>query len=72
MTSLSDPIRPDPLPVGPRGGLLGITLCPGKHGPNLTGGHWARDLAADLDAIRDWGATAVLTRAVVLRPLSPA
>jgi ADP-ribosyl-[dinitrogen reductase] hydrolase len=60
-TSLSDPLRIDAVPT-PGGGLIGMTICPGKvqHGA-LDGGDWDRDLGLDLDRIRDWGATAVVT-----------
>jgi protein-tyrosine phosphatase len=44
-------VRIDALPL-PGGGVLGITHCPGRRGG---------DLAADLAAIRAWGATALLT-----------
>jgi protein-tyrosine phosphatase len=47
--------------VGNRGGLLGITLCPGKKAPSLEGFLWDRDLDLDLDEIAGWGAKAVLT-----------
>jgi ADP-ribosyl-[dinitrogen reductase] hydrolase len=37
-------------------------LCPGKHAPSLLAGPpWARDLFADVQAIKTWGATAVVT-----------
>lgn len=42
-------------------GRIGITLCPGKTDPNGRSGAWKRDLTEDLDAIRDWGARAVVT-----------
>jgi len=59
-TSLSHPLRIDTLePVG--SGRLGLTFCPGKFDPNAQTGAWARDLDADLEVIRDWGATAVVT-----------
>jgi protein-tyrosine phosphatase len=58
-TSLTDPLRIDE--VGGGVGRIGICLCPGKRGSSLTGLHWERDLAADLDAIRHWRADAVLT-----------
>ena len=58
-TSETDPLRIAELPVG--GGLVGITLCPGKQGDSVFGAGWARDLASDLTAIRDWGASAVVT-----------
>jgi ADP-ribosyl-[dinitrogen reductase] hydrolase len=38
-----------------------VTFCPGKHDPHAMSGGWDRDLDADLDAIRDWGAAAVVT-----------
>ena len=58
-TSETDPLRIAELPVG--GGVVGITLCPGKQGDSVFGAGWARDLAADVAAIRDWGASAVVT-----------
>ena len=37
-------------------------MCPGKHAPSLLAGPpWARDLFADVQAIKTWGATAVVT-----------
>lgn len=44
------------------GGTLGMTICPGKQAPTSLGGHaWRRDLSIDLDTIRSWGASAVVT-----------
>jgi ADP-ribosyl-[dinitrogen reductase] hydrolase len=40
---------------------IGITFCPGKYDPHAKTGAWDRDLALDLDEIRDWGAAAVVT-----------
>ena len=40
------------------GGSLGLTLCPGKKDVSRS---WNRDLGADLQAIRVWGATTVVT-----------
>jgi protein-tyrosine phosphatase len=40
---------------------IGVTFCPGKYDPHAQTGSWDRDLALDLDAIRKWGATAVVT-----------
>lgn len=45
------PLRIDPLPV-PGGGLLGLLALPGRP---------PRDLAADIAAIRDWGAAMLVT-----------
>ncbi len=59
-TSLTDPLRIDELPCG--GGLLGLTLCPGKHAPSVFGGaDWERDMKADMAAIIRWGAGDVVT-----------
>jgi ADP-ribosyl-[dinitrogen reductase] hydrolase len=38
-----------------------MTFCPGKVQPGGLGGNWQRDLALDLDAVRGWGAVAVVT-----------
>ncbi|WP_290649918.1 cyclin-dependent kinase inhibitor 3 family protein [Aquisalimonas sp.] len=44
----------------PGGGVLGMTLCPGKIGPGNR--HpWARDLALDLETLADWGADCLVT-----------
>ncbi|GIX14659.1 MAG: hypothetical protein KatS3mg118_2618 [Paracoccaceae bacterium] len=58
-TSKTDPLRVDDLDVG--NGRLGLTLCPGKKGDSNFGAAWARDLGADIRAIRAWGADMVLT-----------
>ena len=57
--STTHPLRIDSLPIG--NGLLGLTLCPGKKGDSVFGGTWDRDLDADLDVIKAWGAHAVLS-----------
>ena len=41
-------------------GRIGITLCPGKTDRHAMTGPTKRDLAEDLDVIRDWGARAVV------------
>jgi len=60
-TSLTDPLRIAELPAGAAGGVIGVTLCPGKRGDSLFGREWARDLEADLDAVQHWGARLMLT-----------
>jgi protein-tyrosine phosphatase len=61
-TSITDPLRIASLALGHRGGRVGLTLCPGKHARSLLAGPpWARDLSADVQAIKAWGAMAVLT-----------
>ena len=58
-TSETDPLWIAEIPTG--GGVIGVTLCPGKRGASVFGQAWARDLATDVAAIADWGATAVVT-----------
>jgi protein-tyrosine phosphatase len=45
----------------PNHGRIGITFCPGKFDLNAKIGSWNRNLDADLDAIRIWGASLVVT-----------
>jgi ADP-ribosyl-[dinitrogen reductase] hydrolase len=60
-TSLSDPLRIDEVVVPFYEGHIGLTLCPGKVGPSELGPIWTRDLKLDFAAIREWGASAVVT-----------
>lgn len=60
-TSQSDPLRIDGIAADPAPGIIGLTICPGKHDSHAMSGAWARDLDADLKAIRDWGATTLVT-----------
>jgi ADP-ribosyl-[dinitrogen reductase] hydrolase len=60
-TSISHPLRIAVVTAGPKFGRIGVTFCPGKYDPHATTGGWDRDLNRDLDTIRDWGATAVVT-----------
>lgn len=58
-TSHTHPLRIDALPLA--NGQLGITFCPGKKCDSVYGAAWDRDLDLDIDAIKSWGANAVLT-----------
>jgi ADP-ribosyl-[dinitrogen reductase] hydrolase len=60
-TSLTHPLQIGAVSAGPEFGRIGITFCPGKYDRHALSGHWDRDLAVDLDAIRIWGAGAVVT-----------
>ena len=60
-TSRSNPLRIAAVTAGGGFGRIGITLCPGKTDPAGLTGAWERDLHLDLDAIADWGATAVVS-----------
>jgi len=57
----NSPLRIAELPVGQHGGILGLSMAPGKKGPSVFGGTHDRDLDVDLDVIRDWGAVAFVT-----------
>lgn len=56
----SGALRIDEMEIG-RGGMLGMCHLPGRRGTDDAGRRWGRDLAADLAAIADWGATQLLT-----------
>ena len=61
-TSVSHPLQIATIAPGVSGfGRVGVTFCPGKYDPHAMSGAWDRDLGADLDAIRDWGAAAIVT-----------
>lgn len=55
-TSLSHPLVIAELPVGTKGGVIGVTFAPGKYQEVAMTGSWARDLAIDISAIHQWGA----------------
>jgi ADP-ribosyl-[dinitrogen reductase] hydrolase len=59
-TSVTHPLQ-IAVVAGPEFGRIGITFCPGKFDQQAMTGQWDRDLAADLDKVRDWGAHAVVT-----------
>lgn len=59
-TSLKHPLRIDAVEA-PGGGLIGMTLCPGKVQSYAASGTWDRDLGLDLVRIQEWGAVAVVT-----------
>lgn len=58
---MTHPLQIASVSAGPGCGRIGITFCPGKHDAHAITGSWERDLGLDLDAIRDWGASAVVT-----------
>ena len=60
-TSENSPLRIASVAAGDGQGRIGITLCPGKTDPAAMSGPVARDPDTDLDAIRGWGASAVVT-----------
>jgi ADP-ribosyl-[dinitrogen reductase] hydrolase len=60
-TSLTHPLEIAVISAGAEFGRVGITFCPGKYDRHAMSGEWDRDLTVDLDAVRDWGAAAVVT-----------
>ena len=60
-TSLTHPLQIAVVSAGPKFGRVEITFCPGKYDRHAMTGEWVRDLALDLDRVRDWGAAAVVT-----------
>ena len=59
--SENGPLRIAEVRPRPDHGRVGITLCPGKKDDHGTSGRHDRSLAVDLDAVRDWGAAAVVS-----------
>ena len=61
-TSVSHPLQIATIVSGVSGfGRVGVTFCPGKYDAHALSGAWDRDLGLDLDAIRNWGAAAIVT-----------
>lgn len=60
-TSTSHPLEIAEVCPGAGYGAIGLTLCPGKWQAVAASGAWERDLVADMQAIRDWGAHAIVT-----------
>lgn len=58
-TSLTHPLAIATIPAG--AGAIGVSFCPGKRQLSAMSGAWARDLDVDLDAVKAWGAGAVVT-----------
>jgi ADP-ribosyl-[dinitrogen reductase] hydrolase len=60
-TSITHPLQIAAVSAGRNIGRIGITFCPGKFDRNAMTGIWDRDLSLDLEAILEWGASAVVT-----------
>jgi protein-tyrosine phosphatase len=60
-TSHSHPLRIATLPIGENGGAVGVTFAPGKKQAIAMTGSWSRDLMLDLQAIKQWGASDLIT-----------
>jgi ADP-ribosyl-[dinitrogen reductase] hydrolase len=60
-TSMSHPLRIDPVAADPACGRIGMTFCPGKKQSDARTGVWDRSLESDLEAIKAFGAAALVT-----------
>jgi len=60
-TSSTHPLQIQSVTPAGTTGAIGMTLCPGHRGPSNAYGHWNRDLATDLEAVRDWKPDLVIT-----------
>lgn len=60
-TSLTHPLVIAEVRAPEAKGVIGVTFCPGKKQKGAMSGAWDRDLEIDLDAIREWGASTIIT-----------
>lgn len=60
-TSETHPLRIDTVQARPGWGLIGMSLCPGKQQVDGLSGHWQRDLGMDLERIRAWDASILVS-----------
>ena len=60
-TSITHPLEIAAVRPAEHMGLVGLTFAPGKTQAGAMTGAWERDLALDLDAIKAWNASAVVT-----------
>ncbi len=60
-TSETHPLRIDTVQARPGWGLIGMSLCPGKQQADGWSGHWQRDLGMDLERIRAWDASILVS-----------
>lgn len=58
-TSATDPLAIDGFDLAR--GRVGMTICPGRKGPSISGADWNRDLAADVAALRRWKTDIVIS-----------
>jgi len=57
--SRSHPIEIAEIPV--LAGVMGLTFCPGKRGKSHSGDTWDRDIGVDLQALKVWGASIIVS-----------
>lgn len=59
-TSDTHPLWIYEIPVGNNGGLIGLSMCPGKSVVDQSG-NWRRDMVKDIAVVRSWAACDVLS-----------
>lgn len=57
--SITHPLKIDSFPLAE--GMVGMTLCPGRKGPSLSGANWNRDLQADILRLKLWRTDIVIS-----------
>lgn len=60
-TSITHPLQIAEVTAPAASGAIGVTFCPGKKQRDAMSGAWDRDLGLDLDAIKAWGASTIIT-----------
>ena len=60
-TSSSHPLRIDTVVVAEAGGIIGMTLCPGRRDKLSIEGTWERDLSADMATVLAWEPALIIT-----------
>ena len=60
-TSSSHPLRVDTVDVGEAGGIIGMTLCPGRRDSLSIEGTWERNLSTDIATISAWEPALVIS-----------
>jgi ADP-ribosyl-[dinitrogen reductase] hydrolase len=60
-TSITHPLHIAEVSVPQAKGSIGVTFCPGKKQVSAMSGAWDRDLGLDLDTIKAWGASTIVT-----------
>jgi len=60
-TSKNYPLRIDSVKSSEFTGEIGMTLCPGKHQSDGVSGAWYRDLSMDLNAIKQWDTSILIS-----------
>jgi len=58
---MAEPLLIDTLALAGVGGRIGMCCCPGRHHPLATSSAWQHNLQSDLECIRSWGASTLVT-----------